>query len=91
MKIETRTIYIAEDGTEFSEQSKCEKYEKDGCVHLTKLPKFGDHFELTPELVDQLMHGDGSLYYATADRMSRVTPHRAPHPEWATHLVYFGK
>lgn len=91
MKTIRLTRYEASDGELFSNKSDCLKYEADGCVDLKELPDYGDHFQLTEKVLQRMMDGDGSCYYATATKMSRIRPHRAPHPAWATHLVYFGK
>ena len=91
MRHEIRTIYIAEDGKEFSDPVACKKYEDDGCVSLSKIPKYCDHFLLNPENLNFVLNGDGSGYYATETKMSRICPSTLGHPKWATHLVYFGK
>lgn len=91
MKIETRTIYIAEDGEEFHDRKKCEQYEAFGCVNLEPLPGYGTHRPLTAENLKWMSNGDGSVYYATATMISDREPHWKEHPAWATHLIYFGK
>lgn len=85
------TVYEAQDGKRFSSEKKCLDYEADGCVEFRLIPKYGDHVPLTESELRWMLHGDGSCYYATSERMSRVFAHSAPHPDWATHLVYFGK
>jgi hypothetical protein len=85
-----KTIYVATDGERFDEQSACEQYEADGCVHFRPIPDYCDHFLIAGN-IEAYLGGDGSLYYATDTRMSRISPTRKPHPAWATHLVYFGK
>lgn len=92
MKTTTRTIYTAEDGREFHDEAKCQQYEADGCVELFPLPGYGEHGPITDaRLMYWVMNGDGSGYYATATKMSRIDVHPTTHPAWATHLVYFGK
>jgi len=85
------TAYIAGDGKTFWTEKECRKYEADGCVEFEPLPKYGDHVPISDKALMWMIGGDGSCYYATETRLSRVHAHRAPHPEWATHLVYFGK
>lgn len=84
-------VYIAEDGKEFNTLEGCRKYEADGCITFEPLPSYGDHVPLTDNALMWMLDGDGSCYYATANRRSRTRAHRAPHPAWATHLIYFGK
>lgn len=91
MKIETRTVYIAEDGEEFNRKSDCVRYERNGCVDLIPLDDFGEHQPLEAATLHWMLNGDGSCYYATATKQSRITAGCGPHPVWATHLVYFGK
>lgn len=86
------TVYQAKDGRRFDDKADCEQYEADGCVEFFPLPDYGDHSPITDERnVYWAMNGDGSGYYATATRMSRERVGRAPHPAWATHIIYFGK
>lgn len=66
-------------------------YEADGCVHFEPIPDYGDHVILNNENLNWMLWGDGSCYYATATKRSRITTHSGNHPAWATHLVYFGK
>lgn len=91
MKKITRTVYVATDGKEFDTAAKCKRYEADGCVELKPLPDYGGHMSLTEQKLRCYLGGDGDCYYATATKLSRVRAHGAPHPEWATHLIYFGK
>lgn len=91
MKTITRTIYVASDGREFSDQTKCAQYEADGCVEFQPIPKYADHLPLDDRNFHFYVQGDGSGYYATAYKMSRVSLRSSNHPSWATHLVYFGK
>lgn len=46
---------------------------------------------ITDEDLAWMIGGDGSCYYATADRVSAQYASTPPHPKWATHLMYFGK
>lgn len=87
----TKTIYIAQDGECFDKQSECEQYEADGCVHFESLPNYGQHLPLTPERLAWMRAGDGDCYYATATKMTHREARHGPHPDWATHLIYFGK
>jgi hypothetical protein len=87
----THAVYIAADGRRFDDQKACEQYEADGCVEFSRIPKYCDHVPITDQTLSWMITGDGSCYYATATRMSRISAHPAPHPKWATHLVYFGK
>jgi hypothetical protein len=92
MKIETRTIYIAEDGEEFDSKSECEKYEADGCVVMRKIPSYCDKYALTPENEYALgfcQQGDGIFYWATATKYA--PSYDGPKPKWATHFIYFSK
>lgn len=91
MKIITETVYVATDGKRFRTQAKCEQYEADGCVELSILPAYGTHIPLTESDLGWMLNGDGDCYYATATQMSHVSARHAPHPTWATHLIYFGK
>lgn len=91
MKTKTKTFYIATDGREFTDKAKCEQYEADGCVEFEPLPGYGDHFPLTERDLRWMLSGDGDCCYATATKMSLVPARCAPHPDWATHLIYFGK
>lgn len=91
MKKITRTFYRATDGEEFDSKEQCLKYESDGCVELESLPKYGDHVPITEKALNWMLNGDGDCLYATATKRSRISAHRAPHPSWATHLIYFGK
>lgn len=85
------TLYEAKDGKRFETECECLKYEKDDCVEFRAIPKYGDHVPITDSALVWMLNGDGSCYYATSERLSKVSAHRAPHPAWATHLVYFGK
>lgn len=89
--MKTITVYEATDGKRFATPSACEKYEADGCVEFEPLPDYGDHLPLTVDNLRWMISGDGSAYYATADKRSRISIHATRHPAWATHLIYFGK
>ncbi len=91
MKTITRTVFVAEDGAEFGSESACQTYEADGCVHMAKLPTYGDHAPLEDSALRWMLSGDGNCYYATASKMSRILAGSSNHPAWASHLIYFGK
>ena len=91
--MKTITVYEAKDGRRFDKQKDCEVYEADGCVAFKPVPKYGHHVPLTREDIAWMSNGDGDCYYATA---TRYDPQSSPNlnvkpPEWATHLLYFGK
>lgn len=85
------TRYVAEDGREFVSAAECQQYEADGCVEFRPIPDYGEHVPITDEDLAWMIGGDGSCYYATADRVSAQYASTPPHPKWATHLMYFGK
>lgn len=90
--MKTKTIFIATDGRRFDDSEECQKYEADGCVFFEPLPKYGTHVPITKEALSWMCDGDGDCYYATATKLSRESASRGEtHPEWATHLMYFGK
>lgn len=85
------TLYRATDGRDFATKEDCLEYESAGCVEFMPIPRYCDHAPLTESTLRSWMQGDGDCYYATNGSRTRIRPHAAPHPEWATHLVYFGK
>ncbi len=85
------TIFVAEDGKQFSNAADCIEYEANGCVNLRPIPSYCDHVPLTEEALRWMLNGDGDCYYATNGARSDKLAHHSPHPEWATHLAYFGK
>lgn len=94
MKIITRTVYVAEDGKEFSDEGRCAQYEKDGCALLRPIAHWMD----TPIPISDakawewMLNGDGDLCYATEHKVSDQEVSRyGEHPKWATHVIYFGK
>ncbi len=89
--MKTVTKYIAEDGREFSLKGACQRYEADGCVEFKPIPDYGDHVPLTEKALRWMLGGDGDCYYATATKTSRCRAKSCDHPDWATHLMYFGK
>lgn len=91
MKTVTETIHIASDGKRFHDRAKCEQYEADGCVEFEPIPDYGEHVPITEENIRWMCGGDGSCYYATATKRTKIRAGGSTHPEWATHLVYFGK
>ena len=67
MKVLTQRKYVAEDGTEFSTISECEKYER---VHLTKsdldfMKDFMSQFLAHGELVLKLSKEEAKFYKET--------------------------
>jgi hypothetical protein len=84
-------LFEAHDGKQFTSEDQCAEYEANGCVEFYTLPGYGEHVTLTEQQLNWMIGGDGSCYYATASKMTRIRPHKAPHPSWATHLIYFGK
>lgn len=59
---------------------------------MKPIPKYGDHYEINEEnagLIRFCRQGDGSFYWATATHFSRSR--YSSQPEWATHILYFGK
>lgn len=91
MKKKTVTYYEATDGQEFDTEAKCLQYEADGCVKLEAIPKYADHLPINDPGARWMLSGDGSCYYATATKRSRIPAGRGTPPTWATHLIYFGK
>lgn len=91
MKKVTQVRYVAEDGTQFYEESECLEYEANGCVRLSPIPSYGTHVPLTDKAAEWMGRGDGSGFYATATKYSDEFVHHPPHPSWATHLIYFSK
>lgn len=83
-------VYEATDGRRFNTKEECLRYENDDCVKLRPKPSYGGHVPIASQW-QWMLGGDGDCYYATETKVSDIRAGRTPQPEWATHVMYFGK